>query len=151
MMTFDERLDYTEKRLGVKLPDDYVSFLRSKEGIDKSDFNDLENAYETEDGYWYDIGSLFKADELDIVNYAVFEELLENEFTQDDFSKLVPVFYADGYGGYVVIDTREKGFGTFIIFHDDFDKIEAKFKNFTDFLNNHKEFEGNIPYINYTE
>lgn len=150
MKIFEQQLEYTEKRLGLKLPDDYVAFLRSKKNIDKSDFNDEENAYETDDGYWYGLGSLYKAEELDLINYNVFEELSEDEFTKDDFSKLIPIFYADGYGGYVVIDTRKNGFGTFLVFHDD-EKIEAKFKNFTDFLKNHEDCEGNIPYINYID
>lgn len=151
MSDFEKRVKITEKRLGLKLPADYVDFLRSKEGIDKSNFNEKGNAFETDDGYWYGLDELYKPEELDLVEYHLFQELPEELFRQEDFEKMIPVFYADGYGGYVVIDIRKKGFGTFLVFHDDDDKIEAQFETFSDFLRDHKDCTGNVPDINYLE
>lgn len=121
MSTFKEKIINTEKKLRVPLPLDYINFMK-----------DLK-VLEAKGGYWYSIENLHNFNDLNITDYYIFKELEGTEFTEEDFKYLIPVFNIENESGYLVIDTREDAFGTFLVFYNE-DEIKTRYVTFNDFL-----------------
>lgn len=121
MSTFTDKIINIEKKLRVSLPLDYVSFMRELEVL------------EGKGGFWYSIEDLHNCNDLNITDYYIFKELEGTIFTEEDFKYLIPIFNIENESGYVVIDTRENSFGTFLIFYNE-DEIKKQYINFTEFL-----------------
>lgn len=126
LLIFENRISNLEKKIGFKLPQDYIEFLKEHSG----DFAGY--------GEWFAIECIELANQFDIINYNIIEEFPEI-ISESDLSYMIPIYFDDGY--YVVMDLRndETSKGVFVIWHDE-DNIEFQSKSFTEFKINAEKY-----------
>lgn len=134
-MSFDERLINTEKRLGIKLPEDYIEFIKIHEG-QTSGFDE-----------WFYIDHLEFSTEYDVLEFLIIEER-PDILNKEDCKYLIPILKDND--AYAVIDTRKDGKGVFMIWSDE---VELGFQspNFKSFIDKIKKefYENNNPLYDY--
>jgi len=116
-MNFEERIKSAEKRLGIKLPIDYIKFIEEHEG---------QPAGCDE---WFYVNKLEFATEFDIPNFVIIEER-PDLLNEEDCKYLIPILKDND--AYVVIDIRKNGKGVFIIWSDE-TELGFQSENFTEF------------------
>lgn len=127
-MNFEERIMSTEKRLGIKLPNDYIDFIEGYEG-QPSGFDE-----------WFYVNELDFATEFDIPNFVIIEER-PDLLNEEDCKYLIPILKDND--AYAVIDTRENGKGVFMIWSDE-EELGFQSKSFNEFIEKiKKEFYEN--------
>ena len=129
-----DRVKITEERLSVKLPEDYIDFLKTHEGKDVID------------GNWFKLEEINTANEY-LDGYNVLEDLPEEVLKREEWSQLITLF-SDNNGGYIVIDLRKNGLGVFFVFPSE-DELEDQFRTFSDFVVEHRKYIKTAPYVNW--
>ena len=127
-MNFEERIKSAEKRLGIKLPNDYIEFIEEHEG-QPAGFDE-----------WFYVNELDFATEFDIPNYVIIEER-PDLLNEEDCKYLIPILKDND--AYAVIDTRANGKGVFMIWSDE-EELGFQSKSFNEFIEKiKKEFYEN--------
>lgn len=120
---YENRIKLLEDKIGYKLPDDFVEFMKEYEGK------------QVVDGEWFTLEMIELARDYDIINYSILEEMPEL-LNEEDCNHIIPIFVDNG--SYVVMDLREDGKGVFIIWHDE-DEIGFQQPTFGEFIENLRE------------
>lgn len=99
---FENRIKMLEDRIGYKLPDDFVEFYRTYDGV------------QVMNGEWMLLEEIELANQFD--NYLMIEER-PDLLSEEDCNHIIPLL-VDNYS-YVVMDLREDGKGVFVIWSDE--------------------------------
>lgn len=120
---FENRIKLLEERIGYTLPDDFVEFYRTYDGV------------QVVDGEWMLLEEIELANQFDITNYLMIEDR-PDLLSEEDCDHIIPLLVDND--AYVVMDLREDGKGVFVIWSDE-EELGFQQPTFGEFIENLKE------------
>lgn len=119
---FENRIKLLEDRIGYKLPDYFVEFYRTYDGV------------QVMNGEWMLLEEIELANQFDITNYLMIEER-PDLLSEEDCDHIIPLLVDND--AYVVMDLREDGKGVFVIWSDE-EELGWQQPTFGEFIDNLK-------------